>query len=308
MALVSAGVAVGGGVVPIAVVHRPWFNGLAVNAESASGTGTADDPATTGPRESQLSTNSDRTPSAGSYSRVNFTNGLDLSGDTGGTYHFTDCLIEGTVVLGYISSKTTRTFTYCEIDGNEAGAEAVVGGGGFTMTGTHIHNGGQGISGQDYDLTDCLINELYGSGDFHSEALLIIGSEVHVDHCTLLGNYRATAPGFTGGMSSAISVYTHGSFWEGHTNVLVENSLIQSIDSTGTSVYWGTPPSSSSGDEMVNCDIISNTFRRVTPGSGTSNPTSAPDIITHYPTGSTGNSTTGNVYEDNGASVSVGSN
>lgn len=261
---------------------------------------------TTGPRESLTSTNSNRTPSPGSYSRVDFTSGLDLSGATGSTYSFTDCRFADSVILGYISAKNTRTFTYCEIDGEENGAAAAVGGGGFTMTGCKIHNAGQGISGQDYDLTDCWIGELYGSGDFHSEALLIIGSEVHAFNCTLLGNYRDTAPGFTGGMSSAVSLYTHGSFWDGHTNVLIEECLLQSIDSTGTTVYWGTTPSDGSIDALVNCDMINNTFRRPTPGSGTSNGSGAPDIITHYPTGSSGNSTAGNVYEDNGAAISVG--
>jgi hypothetical protein len=259
-------------------------------------------------RQSITSTNSNRQPAAGTYSRVHFTNGLDLSSNTGGVYTFNDCLFTGTVVLGYISARTTRVFNYCEINGNQAGTEAVVGGGGFTMDHCKIWNGGQGISGQDYILTNCWIGDLYGSGDFHSEALLIIGDEVFVNNCTLLGNYLGTAPGFTGGMSSSVSVYTHGDFWQGHTNVTVQNSLLQSSNSTGTTVYWGTPPSQASGDALINCDIINNTFRRVTPGSGTSNPTGAPDIITHFPSGSSGNATTGNVYEDNGASISIGSN
>jgi hypothetical protein len=331
--------------VPVAVHHRLRFNtgGTAVaNADVALGSAAAQDPQSiqlsaspvaavatgtavaadasvstgedfpdvnnTGPRDTLTSSNSNRTPSAGTYSRVHFTNGLDLSGVTGSSYTFNDCKFTGTVVLGYIASKTTRVFNYCEIDGNQAGTEAVIGGGGFSMDHCYVHNGGQGLSAQDYDLIDSFVGELYGSGDMHSEALLIIGSEVFVDHCTLLGTYRATAPGFTGGMSSSVSVYTHGDFWDGHTNVRVQNSLLQSEDSTGTTVYWGSPPSSPSGDEMINCDIVNNTFRRITPGSGTSNPTGSPDIITHFPTGSSGNDTSGNVYEDNGAAVSVGSN
>lgn len=277
---------------------------------SSGGSGLVDFPTadTTGPRVSLVSDTSDRTPDPGVYDRFHFTNGLDLTDVTEETYEFIDCLVTGPVGLGYIVAKNTRIFTYCEIDGNEMGDEAVVNGGGFTIEGGKIHNGGQGISAQDFNLLDTWVGELYGSGDFHSEALLLLGSNILVDHCALFGNYRDTAPGFTGGMSSAVSLYTHGGFWAGHTDVLIKNSLLQSIDSTSPTVYWGTPIDDGEVDALVNCNIVNNKFRRVTPGN-TSNGQDVADILAHLPPGSASvDYETGNVYEDDGSPILVATN
>ncbi len=250
---------------------------------------------------SLTNTSSTTVASGSSHTARHFTAGLDITGTSNVT--FTNCKITGRLELGYTGSN--RTFLNCEVDGGSAGLAAAVGGQlRGTMTGCRIWNaaqgwqGGGGVVGNGGVVTGCFLGELYGSGDMHCEGIIIAEDNLEMANCTILGNFRTGGDNVTtGGMSSALSLYNHGSFWGPKNNVYVHDCLFQAVDAN-TTIYWGTEGSPETIFPLTNCDLTNNTFRKV-PTRANSNGLGSGDIVSDYG-GGTGNSITGNIYEDSG--------
>lgn len=258
------------------------------------------------PGGTTLTTHSGTTIASGSsLTARDFTNGLDLAGTSNVT--LTNCRIMGRLDLGYEGevAASNRSLVNCEINGNQAGTAAAIGGQlRGTMTNCKAWNAAQGMQGGGGTvgngglITGCFLGELYGTGDMHCEAIIIAEDNLEIANSTLFGNFKAGGNNVTtGGMSSAISLYNHGNFWGPKNNVYVHNCLIQAIDAN-TTVYWGTEGSTDTIYPLTNCDLNNNTFRKVS-GRSNSNGLGTGDIVSDYG-GGTGNTITGNVYEDSG--------
>ena len=276
---------------------RTLGSGLAVvDGVASSGGGSFSFPtfATTGPRVSMTTVTSTTVSSGSSHSAKHFVNGLDLTGID--NVSFTDCKIDGRLELSF-GSQRARDFYWCEVDGDSFGTGGAIGGYGGRFYDCRVWNAGHGWSAGGGLMHRCFVGELYLLGETHGEAIIVFGDDLDFYRCTLLGQYRSggnqTTPG--GGISAALAMYTHGSTWGPHSSVDLRECLLSAPDAN-TVVYWGTP--GSGDDPLTNCNATDNTVRKA-PGSSTGSSGNGSDFVTNYGGGS-GNSVTGNVYEDSG--------
>jgi len=250
-------------------------------------------------------------PNGSDHFRKDFVNGLFIEGVTGAT--FRECRVRGRLDLGFSLPAVFPHFEDCDLDGEEAGTAAMIGGRGLSLLRCRIWNAGQGIQGGTGVIQDCFFGQHYVSGEMHAECVLLYGDDTEIFGCSIIGEYKPggnqTTPG--GGFSAALVLYNHGGpvpdpgIWDGRTNCYVHDNLL-SLPAPGVyTSYWGSPTDGgiTTRNPLNNCDLVNNTYRKVA-GSTTSNTSSSADIVSNFgePPGS-GNSITGNVYEDDGLPV-----
>lgn len=99
---------------------------------------------------------------------------------------------------------------------------------GFTVRRSEITGCAQGVYASNFTLEDSYIHGLYGSGTVHSEAILGLQGNIVVRHNRIIGDYRQEGSWDPndGGMSSAVSFYTHSSFWPDINNVTFEKNFL----------------------------------------------------------------------------------
>lgn len=231
--------------------------------------------------------------SGSSHSAKHFVNGLDLTGTDNVT--LTDCKITGRLELSF-GAERNRTFNWCEMDGDSFGTGAAIGGYGGNFYDCRVWNAAQGWSAGYGLMHRCFVGEHYISGDAHGEPILVFGSDLDFWRCSFIAQFRSggnqVTPG--GGFSAAFAMYTHGDTWGPHSNVDMRECLLTADASV--LVYWGT--AGNGDDPLTNCNATDNKVRKQ-PGSTTGAKDNGPDFTKNY-FGGTGNSVTGNVYEDSG--------
>jgi hypothetical protein len=159
----------------------------------------------------------------------------------------------------------------------------------------NIHSVGGGVNGWSYIVIDSYIHDIFGvtncalfPGDCisHNGAMQGQTGSIVIRHSNLVGTYSSASTG--GGMSSALSLYTHGDNWGPMSNVVIERNRFESRDAVYCA-YGGD----SNEQNPTNIQFVSNTFVR-NAGTGTCG-TGGP--ITAWRQGG-GNIWSGNVYND----------
>lgn len=218
---------------------------------------------------------------------------IDLTGVSNIT--FTNCSFVGG---GTGNTGSNRVFVDCDFNGSQYGSGAGWSGQFGSYTGCRFWNSSVAFwDNGNNTLEECFAGELYVAGESHAEAIMASGSNSTFYHCTFFGQYKAggnqTTPG--GGISAALAMYTHGETWGAHSNVDLTECLLSAPDAN-TVVYWG---SATGGDDpLTNCNATGNIIRKA-PGSTTGSSGNGADFTKNY-FGGSGNSVTGNVYEDDG--------
>lgn len=134
---------------------------------------------------------------------------------------------------------------------------------GATCIRCNIHHYAQGIYGGNLTVIDSYVHDLYGERDCnkypgdcisHNEAVMA-RSGVTIRHTNLDSVFSANSTG--GGMSAAIAMYTHGSFWGPVNNVTIDQSRINAPGAVYC-VYAGN--SSDSDGDPSNIKISNSVF------------------------------------------------
>jgi hypothetical protein len=112
-----------------------------------------------------------------------------------------------------------------------------------------------------WTLEDSWIDDLYGEGTVHSEAVLAFQSSttnpIVIRHNTLIGRYGAegTWDPNDGGMSAAAVIYTHPTFWPPSSGVIFEKNKL------GTSLTGGRGNAGFclyAGSDQPNANLLTN--------------------------------------------------
>jgi hypothetical protein len=151
------------------------------------------------------------------------------------------------------------------------------------------------------DVEDSFCEQIYGTGEQHNECVLGSGPGPHrFVHNTFYGEYNSSSSMTTGGMSSAVSFYTHTDTWADITGVLFQYNYLRAEERAGRQagycLYGGKSPSDSGNTS--NGIFRDNVFAR-----GASGVCGAYGAITG-PASGPGSCWAGNRYDD-GASINV---
>jgi hypothetical protein len=200
--------------------------------------------------------------------------------------------VVGRVDLGYDTDAVYNiVLEDSEIDGNNVRASAI---GSIAFVGRRlkIHSAQVLVwtSGPEFLLEDSYLYDLYGTEDDHCGGVTGTPLEGELRHNTLFGNLSPDAGPFgaDGGVSAAITAYTHGDFWPPLDGLLVEHNQIQSADAYYAAYAGGT----GEPGEATNVRYIENVFVRVAPGE----PAAFGGNITAFHEGY-GNLIDGNIYD-----------
>lgn len=172
------------------------------------------------------------------YTNCLFQNGLAL-GTNAKNVKITNSRIMGTI---YAVSPNiydmNLVMTDVEINGGNSDADGLGGIFGYTCIRCNMHNASKGFAGGNFHIEDSYIHDMYGvrsctkfPGDCqsHNEAILPFDGDSVLLHNTIQANYNAASTG--GGMSAAIAIYTHGTFWGSKDNIRIEKNLITNTES-----------------------------------------------------------------------------
>ena len=193
------------------------------------------------------------------YDKCLFSNGVTVTGK--------NITITNSRIMGVVSSDYTNTdlkMTDVEINGGNNTLDATNGLMGYTCTRCNVHHAAKGFTGNGFTVIDSYVHDLYGSGDSHNEAVLGSVGNIVISHSTLDSKFSSSSTG--GGMSSAMSLYTHSSFWPGLDNVLVEKTRF-SASGAVYCLYGGYSTDPSDG-RPSNVRFIDNVFMRNDCGTG----------------------------------------
>lgn len=178
--------------------------------------------------------------------------------------------ITNSKVLGAVYCATSNcngmglSLTDVEIDGQNWD-DGVGGITGYTCLRCEIHNSMKLIAGGNFHVEDSYLYDVYGEysctrypGDCqsHNEAVLpFSGNNNTLLHNNISANWSQGSTG--NGMSAAIALYTHSSFWGGINNVLIEKNRIANTASPYC-MYLGN--TSDSDGNPSNLRLIDNQF------------------------------------------------
>lgn len=143
-----------------------------------------------------------------------------------------------------------------EIDGKNSVYDAIQNIQGYSCTRCHVHDAARGFSGTAFTIVDSYVHSLYGSPKSHNETILGSVGNITVRHSRLLGTWNKDTRGGT--MSSAVSFYTHGSYWPPLQNVLFEQNYIRAHE--GYCLYAGDDSGATALHEVSNAVFRDNVF------------------------------------------------
>ncbi len=143
-----------------------------------------------------------------------------------------------------------------EIDGQNSVYDGVQNIQGYTCTRCHVHNAARGFSGTAFTIIDSYVHSLYGTSKSHNETILGSGGNITVRHSRLYGTWNKASSGGT--MSSAVSFYTHGTYWPPLDKVLFEQNYLRADE--GYCLYAGDDPGPSAMHEVSNVIFRDNVF------------------------------------------------
>lgn len=146
--------------------------------------------------------------------------------------------------------------TDVEIDGGNSVYDGVQNIQGYTCTRCHVHDAARGFSGTAFTIVDSYVHSLYGSPKSHNEAVLGSVGNITVRHSRLLGTWSQASRG--GVMSSAVSFYTHGTYWPPLDKVVFEQNYLQAAE--GYCLYAGDDPGPEAVHEVSNAVFRDNVF------------------------------------------------
>jgi hypothetical protein len=193
------------------------------------------------------------------YDKCLFSGGISVTGK--------NITITNSRVMGVVSGDYTQSglkMIDVEINGNSSTLDGTSGLYGYTCTRCNVHHAAKGFTGNGFTVIDSYVHDLYGAGDSHNEAVLGSQGNIVLRHSTFESKFSSNSSG--GGMSSAISFYTHSTFWPGIDNILVEQNRI-SASGAVYCLYGGYSTDPSDG-RPSNVRLIDNVFMRNDCGTG----------------------------------------
>lgn len=190
------------------------------------------------------------------YDKCLFAGGLLIS-STAKNVTITNSRIMGTVSCSNSNCTSMGlSMTDVEIDGQATNFDGIGGIMGYTCKRCDVHHVSKGFAGGNFWVEDSYVHDIYGSGDTHNEAVLPFnGNNNTMLHNNFDSNWSSNSTG--GGMSAAIALYTHGTFWGPINNVLIEKNRI----TTSVAYYcmYGGNTTDADGDPS-NLRVIDNVF------------------------------------------------
>lgn len=225
----------------------------------------------------------------GTYDSCSWPNGLTVQAQN---VKITRSKVIGKVNLGYDSGAVSGlVIEDTEIDGNQT-RDAVIANVAFTGRRLKIHNGRIFIwTSAGLLLEDSYLFNLYCKDTDHCGGITGTPLEGTIRHNTIMANLAPWAGPFNpsdGGVSAAITAYTHADFWPPINGLLLENNLIQSREAVYAAYAGGT----GAVGRAQNIRYINNTFKRVSSGR----PAAMDGNITSFHAGY-GNLIDGNKYD-----------
>jgi hypothetical protein len=139
---------------------------------------------------------------------------------------------------------------------------------GFTARRVEVRNCSWGFYAAQMTVEDSYCHEIYGTGTQHNECVLGFGPGPHsFKHNTFFGEYNAASSIAGGGMSSAVSFYVHGSFWDDITQgILFEQNFLRAERADGIQagfcLYGGKSTVAGEPDDTTNGIFRNNVFAR----------------------------------------------
>lgn len=153
------------------------------------------------------------------YDGCTFNGGITVNAD--------GITIKNSKILGVVTGTGTGLkLMNVEIDEQNSDADAFAWIQNFTCIQCNIHHASKGIQGNNFTLIDSYIHDIYGSGSSHNEPILGADGNIVIKHSNLVGNFSSSSTG--GGMSAAIALYTHATYWGPLNNVIIDKSRLES--------------------------------------------------------------------------------
>lgn len=188
------------------------------------------------------------------YDKCVFNGGVDVNAN--------NITITNSRVLGVVSgSGSGLKLIDVEINGQNSTLDAFNGMSNYSCTRCNVYNAAKAFTGSEFTVVDSYVHDLYGSGDSHNETALGSGDNIIIQHSNLIAKFNSSSTG--GGMSSSVSLYTHGSFWGPMNNVQLEKNRLET-----TEAYYCLYGGYSTTRAATNVRVLSNYFY-VNPTSGT---------------------------------------
>lgn len=167
------------------------------------------------------------------YDRCLFSGGVFLSA--------TNVTITRSRIVGGLESSSYSNrvvLVDVEIDGQNNSNDAFHNLGFYTCTRCKVHDVAKCFSGQGITVEDSYCYDIYGSGDSHNEPVLAYGtSPIILRRNNLVANWNSARSG--GGMSSVVSLYSHGQNFGAVDNVTIEGNRFESTGGAVFCVYAG---------------------------------------------------------------------
>lgn len=225
----------------------------------------------------------------GTYDSCSWPSGLTVQAPN---VKITRSKVVGNLDLGYDSAAVSGlVIEDTEIDGNQT-RDAIIGSVAFTGRRLKIHNGRIFIwTSSGLLLEDSYMFNLYCKDTDHCGGITGTPLEGTIRHNTIMANLAPWAGPFNpsdGGVSAAITAYTHADFWPPINGLLIENNLIQAREAVYAAYAGGT----GAVGRAQNIRYINNTFKRASSGS----PAAMDGNITSFHSGY-GNLIDGNKYD-----------
>lgn len=136
-------------------------------------------------------------------------------------------------VLGHADNwyMTDLVMRDVEIDGLNIAGHGVSNLFGYTCIRCDIHSSSVPIQGGQFHVEDSYLHDIFGQGDSHNEAVLPFSSINNtLIHNTMIANWSDGTASGEGGMSAVVALYSHGDFWAGVGNVLLEKNYLATND------------------------------------------------------------------------------